>query len=373
MDSAAAHQHFRKTSYFEALDALRFLAISLVVWQHTPQEAASAALGDNPMAQRGFLGIDIFFMLSGFLIVTLYLRERDKNGQASLWQLFVRRALRLFPLYYALLALFAFFFLVVRPNGNLRPGFFNNLPYYLTFTSNWVELHGFISSYWTLSTQEQFYVLWPVVEKYAPRWSPALAAAALAASELVNFRLAAPAELALGLHYDRLPLLQVTYAPIFMGVLLAHLLHRPATFRAAYRVLGARIAPLLGLAAAVGVFVLPLGTLGGLPRLLFQLAVLFLLGSAVSRPNHALERVVTWRPLVRVGQLCYGIFLFHMVTAWVLDQAAERTGPLTPWLHFLLNYLAAYLLAEMSYRWFETPFLRLRDRFRTRAPQARAA
>jgi len=369
MDAAAAHGTYLRTRYFEPLDALRFLAISLVVWHHmplSPEGALGVPLEGWALARRGFLGIDIFFLLSGYLIVTLFLRERDKAGTASLTQLFTRRALRLFPLYYGLLAAFAFYLGVVRPDGNMRAPFFHALPYYLTFTSNWVELTGFISTYWTLATQEQFYLAWPVVEKFARRWAVPVAVVALVLSELANFRLTAPLEDLVGLRYERLAVLQVTFAPIFMGVLLAHLLHGGAGFRRAWPVLGHRWMSLAMLLVAGLAVALPSHSMTGLPRLAYQLGISLALASAVARPDHLLRRAARWPPVVRIGQLCYGIFLFHMVTLWALEKAWERFGLHRGWLLFATNYALAYLLAEASYRWFETPFLELRGRFRGR-------
>lgn len=371
MDPNAAHAAYRKTNYFAPLDAARFLAITLVVWHHTPRESPEAEVW--AVAGRGFLGIDVFFLLSGFLIVTLFLRERDKLGQASLWQLFVRRALRLFPLYYAMLATFALVFWLVRPDGSLAAGFFHNLPYYLTFTSNWVELGGFISTYWTLSTQEQFYLLWPVVERYAARWSVPVALGVIGLSQAVNFRLTAPLELALGLDYAKLALLQVTPTPLMLGVLLAHLLHRPEDFRLAWRVFGWRGTPLVALALAAAAASLPAASMTGLPRLSYQLAITLAVGGAVAHPGHFLRRALTFKPIIRLGQVCYGIFLFHMVTTWALEKVGGRVGLQGGWPFFLVNYLLAYGLAELSYRYFETPFLRLRDRLRNRLPPAASA
>lgn len=357
MDSGAAYDTFRRTKYFASLDALRFLAITMIVWHHTLAPGRRSWI---PVMDRGFLGIDIFFLLSGFLIVTLLLREREKTGDVSLGTLFTRRALRLFPLYYGLLATFLLVFLFVTPFGKLAPGFFRNLPFYVTFTSNWVVLTGFISSYWTLATQEQFYLGWPVVEKYAARWVIPAALVIVAVSEAVNFRLTRSVELALGLDYDRLAILQTTFAPIFFGVLLAHLLHHRKGFVRSWRVLGRPWMPLLALAGSILVASLPVESVAGWPRLGYQLLLTLFLASTVAQPANVLAPALRWPPVIRIGQLCYGIFLFHMLVSWSLDRASERLGHPPGWLTFPVVYLLTYLVAEISFRYFETPFLNLK-------------
>lgn len=369
MGAGAAYDTFRRTRYFASLDALRFLAITMIVWHHTWSPASTSWIR---VMNRGFLGIDIFFLLSGFLIVTQLLREREATGDVALGKLFVRRALRLFPLYYGMLAVFLFAFLFVIPQGNLAPGFFRNLPYYVTFTSNWVVLTGFISAYWTLSTQEQFYLAWPVMEKYAVRWVVLASLVLLAVSQAVNFRLTRPVEVALGLDYDRLPILQATFAPIFFGVLLAHLLHDRNAFARSWRWIGHPWMPLAALAGALAVSSLPLDSVAGWPRLGYQLLLTLFLATTVVQPANVLSPFLRWPPVIRIGQLCYGIFLFHMVVSWAVDRASDRLGHPPAWLLFPTVYLVTYFLAELSFRYFETPFLNLRNLTRGSSPPAPA-
>jgi peptidoglycan/LPS O-acetylase OafA/YrhL len=96
-----AFARFRKTGYFPSLDGLRCLAIVPVVWHHSTPYPYAGLLG------RGPLGVDLFFAISGFLITTLLLRERDQAAGVSVRRFYVRRAARIFPLYYAVLGLTA--------------------------------------------------------------------------------------------------------------------------------------------------------------------------------------------------------------------------------------------------------------------------
>ena len=94
-----SHAAFLARRNFRSLDGLRCLAIVTVVWHHA--HGGYAAL---PATRHGFLGVDLFFVISGFLITTLLLRERARTGAISLKNFYARRTLRIFPLYYFVLA-----------------------------------------------------------------------------------------------------------------------------------------------------------------------------------------------------------------------------------------------------------------------------
>src|SRR5260221_295593 len=108
--STPKHAGYLAIRTFGSLDGLRALSILAVVWHHTQE-----GFHFLPIAYRGFLGVDLFFMISGFLIVTLLLRERRRTGTISVKKFYIRRFLRIFPPYYAVLTLVAI-------TVSLRPG-----------------------------------------------------------------------------------------------------------------------------------------------------------------------------------------------------------------------------------------------------------
>ena len=114
------HGEFLARRYFSSLDAFRCGSILAVVWHHTSR----ASRGSR--SDRGFLGVDMFFVISGFLIVTLLLRERDRAGAIALGRFYARRALRIFPIYYGMLAALTVFYLFVKP-GTPEQRFFADL------------------------------------------------------------------------------------------------------------------------------------------------------------------------------------------------------------------------------------------------------
>ena len=187
-----------------------------------------------PIAKRGFLGVDLFFVISGFLIVTLLLRERRQTGAISLRRFYARRFLRIFPAYYAMLALVAAT-AFVRHQGAPNP-IRDDLPFAIFYISNLVPMHSLLSITWSLSAEEQFYCIVPSLEKYAGRAFTLLLALAYVVVTLPAFWL-----------WAALPLpdffRQTTFGPILLGVLLAHTLDAPAGDARMVRVFGQWWAP----------------------------------------------------------------------------------------------------------------------------------
>lgn len=123
---------FVSVDRFGSLDGLRALSILGVLWEHSSLWAGMSA----PIATKGFYGVNLFFAISGFLICSLMIRERSKHGAISLRAFYIRRSLRIFPLYYAMLLVYALVVLVME-KGPEGEAFFGNLPAFLTYTSNW--------------------------------------------------------------------------------------------------------------------------------------------------------------------------------------------------------------------------------------------
>ena len=166
---------------FGSLDGLRALAVAGVVWHH----AGDRGLGP-PIAQRGFLGVDLFFVISGFLITRLLLREQQSLGRIHLRAFFARRALRLMPLYYLVLLVMAVLLGLVWPGAPMAEAYFRDLPYYATYTSNWIVPGTILALSWSLALEEQFYLTWPLVLRFARRTAGSALLVACGASLLMH-------------------------------------------------------------------------------------------------------------------------------------------------------------------------------------------
>ena len=166
-------------------------------------------------------------------------RVRSRTGTIGLRNVYVRRTLRIFPPYYAILLGLVLFLAFVRPDATMKGAFFRELPWCLTYTTNWVEPTTLLSITWSLAAEEQFYLVWPPIERFVPRHAWKVLLVLLIANQLINFRLADPVLRAcFGFVHDDRKILEVTFTPILLGVVLAHLLDRESWYR--------RIAPRVG-------------------------------------------------------------------------------------------------------------------------------
>jgi peptidoglycan/LPS O-acetylase OafA/YrhL len=371
--SSPTHSSFLSCKYFSALDVFRFLAIAAVIWHHTED-----GVWWFPASSRGFLGVDFFFVISGYLIVTLLLRERDRNGSISLRQFYLRRSLRIFPIYYAMLGVLAVFFLLVKPGSKMAPPFFETLPYQVFYLSNFVDNSKTILFFtWSLAAEEQFYLAWPPVEKWLKGFAVPLLLGVIVVNQLINFGLLN------GLISEsqrHLNIFQITFTPICFGVLLAHVLHDERGFARIARWLGGRWTSLVLLGALVLACDNPMADLMGWPRLLIQVVMTLLLAACVIREDNALNRVLGFPWLRRIGVISYGMYLYHEFAAHAARVAlvkafgSERAAPMG--LFFVLTLLLTIVAAELSYRFYETPFLKLKDRLghgSTRRAEQRAS
>lgn len=343
-------RQFRAARYFPGLDALRAVSILGVLWHHaTPRPLAG-------VAGRGHLGVQLFFAISGFLITTLLLAERRRTGELAVVRFWQRRALRIFPLYYGVLGLFVVFAVCLPEATPERAHFFRSLPFYFSHTANWFVdarvshplLFGFA---WSLSTEQQFYLVWPALLKWLKKPLAQLSVLALliAFDQLVEARVFGT--------LPRTPFHVVTSfsASIGLGALLAIGLDTRRGF-ALLSWLGKPAAQLalLGLVA--------FGVASPPRRFLWFEASLSLLvaSAALGGERGALPRLGQG-PLGALGRKSYGVYLLHVPVLGALRRLLPDLRDET-WLLFSLGACLTWGLAELSHHFFESRFLTLRPR-----------
>ncbi|HTB58150.1 MAG TPA: acyltransferase [Polyangia bacterium] len=347
--SQAAYVVYQETKVFGSLDGLRAVAILAVLWHHSARPAPGSIL-----AARGFLGVDLFFVISGFLITTLLLRERQRSGAISLRRFYLRRFLRIFPAYYLTLALVAATVLLKR--GGVSSDTVHDLPYAFFYLSNLVTMTSLLSITWSLSTEEQFYLIAPALEKHLGERLPLFLCIALVLVLLPS----------LGLFPSwHLPAFfrQTTFAPILLGVLLAHTLHEPRGFDWIWRTLRHPLSPVLALGLALAACLYPGGDLMGWPRIAIQTAFMVLVASCVIRERHALRPALRCWPVRRIGIVSYGIYLYHMLVLHFVEKGTQRLAWTSNASSFLMLAFFTWAVAEVSYRLYESRFLALKARF----------
>jgi peptidoglycan/LPS O-acetylase OafA/YrhL len=328
-----------------SLDGLRAVAILMVCLSHFAQTKGSPL---HNFSSFGNFGVRIFFVISGMLITRLLLEERKRYGAISLKNFYYRRVLRIFPAMWfymaVILALQAASILRLQPKDALHA---------FTYTVNYSQQRSwYIGHLWSLSVEEQFYLLWPMAIVFGGiRWGRRIAIAAIVAAPLLRLvaMLAMPGApitewfpttcdaLATGcllalLNEDELRRLSVSpllfavscFLPIFINSLQYHVPSR---------------------------YFVVFGTLGQTAMNCFIAAAVYYL---VQNPGGFSGRLLNSRPLVWVGLISYSLYLWQQpflnmeVSSWITA--------------FPVNLLAAFLAAAVSYYLVETPILNLRKR-----------
>ncbi len=372
MDSAAApvskssFERFRATRYFGSLDALRALAIIAVVWHHAGGRDTTLPI----ISQRGYLGVELFFVISGFLITTLLLREEADHGTVSLRKFYARRSLRIFPLYYAVLVIYTVLVLVAEADQAAKGEFFNNLPFFMTYTSNWFidpdSSRVIFAFSWSLAAEEQFYLVWPVIRRYTNSGVAdtigILGLGGVVAASLFLWS----GDAALAPLHERM--LRSVSVAICSGVVLAILLNRRRAFEVIHRVLGQPLAAPLAAAATILVLVAPVST-----HLIQTLAFTFLLATMVCREDHGLRGLSHVPGLGLIGKWSYGIYLFHMIVINIVERATGDALVGNTVVLFLVSLAGTIVVASLSWRFFESPILTYKKRWDHKSPATTGA
>lgn len=355
----ADHAAFRANNRFGSLDGLRALSVAAVIWHHS-----GGGMVASEWAQHGHHGVTLFFAISGFLITTLLLREHDRHGAIDLRAFYVRRALRIFPLYYAVLLTYVVLVFVLERHSKVGQDFFSNLIYFATYTSNWfVALDGRVIFYfsWSLAAEEQFYLVWPPLMKRLGSRARALAVALAAVVVIALLDVLLPRWLPQsGSAQMVLRVVHNTPLAIIVGVAAALLLHDPAGFaRCRFWLAATRWHSAIWLALGVFAAVAP-----GLPWFTVHVALAMLVVACCMREDHALARLLQTPILVYMGTISYGLYLLHMLCKNFVGKVFAAAGiELGAFDYFFATLLLSIVVAGLSYRYFESRFLRMKGRF----------
>ncbi len=338
---------YQATAYFRALDGLRAAAILLVLLHHVPDVGASCL---QTLQANGRYGVSFFFVISGFLICTLFLRERDLTGRIDLWKFYGRRALRLLPLYYAVLLGEAALVFGLHQYSPANQALFQaKLPAYLFYYSNWLPTatQGPFFLAWSLAVEEQFYLLFGLLMLgLTRRWIIGAAAAALAAKMGVY---GVWGSVDVNSAFCRV--LFSYQEPVLWGVLTAFVLHDPQGYRFLARWLGRRWV-LGGIGAGLAGWLAwhPMRTGQSLDAQLLYLLMTVVLAGCVVRP--AVPGLCA-SPLVHVGKISYGIYLLHMWVVILVKKLLPFPGEAV----FLASLVGVTFVASVVYRYFEFPII----------------
>lgn len=321
------------------LDGLRALAVTCVMAFHFIP-------GIDRIAPLGSIGVRLFFVISGFLITRILLQSRSLAPGEALRRFYIRRSLRIFPVFYLVLALAALINIgPVRSTIGWHVTYLTNV--YLFERGAW---HGSISHLWSLAVEEQFYLVWPFVVL-------SLSERRLAPVIVLLMCLAPISRIAIGG-----PMNSVLPTSCLDSLGAGALLALPATRDAMLRAGSMIGAPLLAGALALRVGGAGSVALEVMLDLGVSLSAAWLVGSAARRFAGAFGRLLELRSVSYVGSISYGLYLFHGFMPYALGRYVPGFVDM-PWTaRAALLTAATVTVASISWRVFESPILKLKDR-----------
>lgn len=366
------------------LDGLRAIAILLVVPHNFNLMLTSggAAYLFVVALHRGWIGVQLFFVLSGFLITGILLDARDAPNYYR--SFFVRRVLRIFPLYYAtLLVLF-----VLLPALDLLPASFRRDPMvelscWFYFSNGYGPFHpveGSVSHFWSLATEEQFYLLWPfVIHRRSAEWVMRVCVAIAVASLLLRIAMliaGAPIQAIyqfLVTRTDALALGGAAAAAFRVPAVASWVLNHRRFLS------GASLFSLLaGAAISRGYnFTDPLTQSLGYTFLAVAFALLVAAAAAADRLGQAgWVGVLRWMPLRKVAKYSYAMYVLSVPLHFLIGKPALSALGWSPgdsssvgFAYILAGVALSYLAAVASFHLLEVHFLDLKSRFAPSAPE----
>ncbi len=319
--------------YIPELDGLRAVAVILVITAHMHAPVLHLA--------RGHFGVVIFFVLSGYLITSITLREEKERGKISFSNFYIRRCFRIFPVYYVVLAAYCVLIFGLHVGLEKRAPLMHALPYYLTYLQEIPFVHGgyglpFYQS-WSLGIEEKFYLIWPplcfLLLRHTRSWRIPVTVALIAGCTFLG------------------PLIS-PYTSILTGCLLALLFQHDWVRAMASH--GSRIGSyvILVVFAALHIFVLPHSHWGYEDAAYAPLFTAFL-AFLLSRET-VVGMALRFRPLVAIGKVSYGIYLVHILCLNVVEKFFH-----SPFVSYLGTVALSVCVAGALHFTIERPLIQL--------------
>ncbi len=338
--------------YSPALDGIRALAVLGVLAEHSGLRRL-----------EGFgIGVYVFFCLSGFLITRLLLQERTVFGRIDVPRFFGRRAIRLLPALGLTLFLSAVYMLTIGTAEPARTGTLSAVVPVALYYANWEwfahgtneAVLGWLGHCWSLSVEEQFYLTWPIFLMATRSWPWRRLTGLIASIALVIF-----AYRLISYHGDgdahRIVGTHLVADQLLLGALLAVVLttHPQAVAKWCGRLVfpALVVLPILALSAGSGTALGHRTAFFRFGLTLVALASAVVIGAVVTNPVGIVGRTLSWRPLVALGKISYGVYLLHILVFNSLRDHGVTSAKAV----LLLGSAGAISLATLSYFVFERP------------------
>ncbi len=306
------------------------------------------------------IGVDIFFFISGYLLTYLLIVEKDRFGKVNIPRFYLRRGLRIWPLYFFLIALAPF---IVSWLGEKSPDYWPSLLFINNFHTISTETWQYpFAHFWSICIEEHFYIVWPVVIAFIPRkhlttaiigfigisWGYKIFTAISGTTTWYN------------VYLHTLSRMDV----ILMGALLADIyLRKPFIFR-----LNWKISTLIMLFLVI---FLSMDTISNyetiFARVLRLPVYITLMGLVISDLLFNPERTFShrfWKPFMYLGKASYGIYMYgNILVTIVVKKVMIGFGIYNIYFYYFLIVVLSLLIPVISYELLEKPFLKLKQRF----------
>lgn len=360
----------KNSVYFPNLNGLRFIAALMVFVYHVEQN--SMFFGLPNVAENiilfgiGKLGVVLFFVLSGFLITYILLHEEQIKGRISIPKFYLRRVLRIWPLYFFVLIL-AFFIL---PNiaffvipGFEKPVLYENFTLkaimYFTFFANLAvsmfNVFPYASQTWSIGTEEQFYLVWPLLIAFVRKRRLLFILGVIAAYIGVYFLLNSNVEFIPGKMYLRKFWKLFNIDCMAIGAVFAVMLH---TKRFLTLFLNNTVF-YIALIAAVGMMGWGISVLHVNLEVYSILFGIIILNFAANK-NIGLS--MEFRIPDYLGKISYGLYMYHSI-AIVAGIKLMLLLNFSPWILYIAAFVLTVAIASLSYELFEKKFIRLKAKY----------
>lgn len=355
----------RSLKYRPHLDGLRAVAVLMVFVFHANQS----------LLQGGFIGVDVFFVLSGYLITRVFLRRREAESHESLWGFYARRSRRLFPAMFVLVTAVTIQQVVwgsILDAANRAKDVVSTLLYvanwnFIAQAGDYFAAEGDASPLrhaWSLAVEEQFYILFPAILLLAlflgrQRWS--LTPMSLAVLALVSFVL-------MVVMYSPSNVARVYYGTdtrahqLLIGAVGGYLFHRYQTRGVGGPVRHRALASFLAGSSLLGIIAMAFLITGSSPfyfnggTVVIALLTMVLITSTELVPDSLTARALSWRPAVGLGKISYGFYLYHWpIILWITAPAAasfaeRRAVNAIQFVMAIVAAVASYYLIEIPVR-----------------------
>lgn len=362
--------------HYPALNGLRALAVLGVLIAHCAMIAAVGAPAETlyqsfhlKVMGVGWVGVDLFFILSGFLITGILLDTSEKKS--CLRKFYIRRTLRIFPLYYFVLLLY---FSISYLLGNLEHFSAADIMY-LLYVGNWDEWAGFDRPYalrhlWSLAVEEQFYLIWPALFMISSKYNMAKYVCIFTIIATIIFRIA----FVLFDYHDYIYHITITRGDsLLVGALLAITIKEKGlqyfNVSKSLCVLAIGCVIIAALAYINGSFSgkTPLILMFGLPSLFLIFVPVILLTFLLPR-SHMFQHVLSSPVLTFMGRISYGMYVYHwfvIILIYNLNLIPIESYSFWPRQALFLAYATpvTIILSWISYEYIERPILGYKDKW----------